>query len=94
MPEREHTFVYRDKAYLFYFYAKSIWDGSIYDVDIENATVAKFTGPHPSVRSEDIDRIAGNMKIFFDNRMFLNSGKPRPSTEQFRNLTFSWRVVR
>ncbi|MCP3446165.1 hypothetical protein [Bradyrhizobium sp. CCGUVB14] len=93
MPEREHAFVYRDKDYHFYFYAQSRWDGkTTYDVDVENATVSKFTGPHPRIRAQDFARIERNIKAFFEERWFMNSSKVRPPEEIFRNLSFSWKV--
>jgi hypothetical protein len=94
MPEREHTYVYQDKDYYFYFYAKSAWEGDIYDIDIENATVAKFTGPTPRVQSNDLPRIANNIRAYFEGRSFIFPSRPRPSGEHFRNLTFSWGVLR
>lgn len=94
MPEREHAFIYRDKDVFFYFYARRTWEGNdVYDVDIENATVSKFTGPTPQIRPEYLGQIARNMRSFFERRMYLDSSEPRPATEYFRNLTFSWKVV-
>lgn len=91
MPEREFTFVYRDKDYYFYFYADRSWDGNdVYDVDVRNATTQRFTGPNPAIRLEDRDRIKENIKTFFEQRDFFSSKNLRPATEQFRNLTFSW----
>jgi hypothetical protein len=92
MPERENTFVYRDKDYHFYFYADAIWTGSIFDVDVKAASMRRFTRASPVIREEHLDRIATNIKSFFELRWFLDSSKPRPASEQFRNLTFSWRL--
>ena len=72
MPEREHTFVYRDQDDYFYFYARQTWEGNdVYDVDVENATVSKFTGPTPRIRPEHLGRIARNMQTYFERRSLV-----------------------
>jgi hypothetical protein len=78
---------------IFYFYADRSWDGNdVHDVDVRNATTQRCTGPNPAIRPEDRDRIKENIKTFFEQRDFFSSKNLRPATEQFRNLTFSWRI--
>jgi hypothetical protein len=90
MPERENAFYYADGKYEFCFYADRTWEGDQFDVEVKNATIYRFHGPHPRINPDDFDRIARNMARFFASRWFLTANKPIPPTEKFRNLKFSW----
>jgi hypothetical protein len=93
MPEREFGFYYRDDVYEFCFYADQIWDGRKFDIDVKDATRFRFTGASPKINPSDYDRIARNMAKFFATRSFLLPHRPIPSTEEFRRLRLSWKLI-
>jgi len=90
MPEPGYCFYYKDAKYEFCFYADSLYEGSVFDIDVKDATVHRFHGSSPQIDHSDFERIARNMARFFSERWFLSPRKPVPPTEQFRSLKLSW----
>lgn len=94
MPEREHTFLYHDNKYHFYFYAEQKWEGCTYDVNIVDASVRRFHGPGPQILDADVPIIRKNMARFFRERRFFDSSSARPESEIFRDLAINWKLRR
>ena len=90
MPEREHGFYYADSKYEFCFYADRHWEGSEYDVEVQNATIYRFHWPRPRINPDHFDRIGRNMTSFFAARWFHLPSQLIPQTEKFRSLSLSW----
>jgi hypothetical protein len=89
MPELEHGFYYGDEQYEFCFYARKIYRGSEFDIEVYQASVRRFAGPNPVVSRKDLDYIKANMEQFFATREFLRSRRPINQKEKLRILTIS-----
>jgi hypothetical protein len=90
MPDWRFAFYYADCKYEFCFYADQHWEGNEFEVEVKDATLARFKGGSPRIDPADFDRISRNMARFFATRWFLDPIRPNPPKEHFRSLKLSW----